>query len=163
LPRHLNWKVDSPAEGCSIAAGIMHCDAGTIQPGHSFRAHISTPTSDANCRKMINKASASAQNALSSSNRDSITVLCPHIDVVKTPDSSTVDAGKTLGFTIKVTNAGPGRAYGVEVTDELPKNAGLAWSIDGGSMASDCSIAAGKLFCAPGTLPAGASLTVHLS
>ena len=56
-----------------------------------------------------------------------------------------MSAGSPIGFLITVSNAGPGRATGVTLTDTLPTNAGLAWSIDGGTGAAQCAIAAGRV------------------
>ena len=59
----------------------------------------------------------------------------------KTADDETVDAADQVGFTITVANAGPGTAYDVVLTDTLPTNDGLDWSIDGGTGAQFCDIA----------------------
>src|SRR5438093_9513345 len=37
---------------------------------------------------------------------------------------------RSIGFTVKVTNPGPGKAYDVTVSDPLPSDAGTSFSID---------------------------------
>ncbi|MEO6397657.1 MAG: hypothetical protein ABIP13_04245, partial [Tepidiformaceae bacterium] len=59
-----------------------------------------------------------------------------------------------------------GAAAGWSLTDTLPTNAGLAWSIDSQTPAASCSITAGVLHCPPTgttTLAAGATVTVHIT
>jgi uncharacterized repeat protein (TIGR01451 family) len=74
-----------------------------------------------------------------------------------------VNAGDPIGYTITVTNNGAGTAKNVVVTDTLPTNGGLNWSIDGGTGAADCAIAKGVLTCHFGDMASGASKTVHIS
>jgi hypothetical protein len=62
-----------------------------------------------------------------------------------------------------VSNSGPGTAHGVVLTDTLPTNAGLSWTVDGGTAAATCSISGGILTCNIGDLASGASATVHIS
>ena len=62
---------------------------------------------------------------------------CPDVSVVKTPDAGTVNAGDNAVFTMVVTNAGPGSATNVTLSDPLP--AGYVWTLGGADKAS-CSI-----------------------
>src|SRR5262249_17333612 len=82
---------------------------------------------------------------------------CPDISVLKEADASPVNAGDPIGFTLTVSNAGPGTAAGVTLTDTLP--GGITWSED----STSCSITAGVLSCTIGTLPPGATFVVPLS
>jgi uncharacterized repeat protein (TIGR01451 family) len=68
-----------------------------------------------------------------------------------------VNVGSPIGFTLTVYNDGSGDAHGVTLTDTLPTNAGLSWSIasQGAGWNGSCAIAAGKLTCGPVTVPAG--------
>ena len=97
----------------------------------------------------------------SDSDSDSVVVNCPDLEITKTADAATFKTGEAIGFTITVSNAGPGVATGVKVTDTLPATAGLSWSESPDS--PDCSIAGGVLSCDFGTLAAGASRSVHVT
>ena len=69
-----------------------------------------------------------------------MTVLCPNVNVVKTGNGPIVN-GQTATFTITVTNAGPGLAKGVTLTDQLPAG---SWTLGGADKAA-CSISASNL------------------
>src|SRR5262249_8079826 len=78
-----------------------------------------------------------------------------------------VSAGQGIGFTITVTNNGPGTASGVKLSDTLPTNTG-AFSIDSqdAGWGGTCAINAGVLTCGGASgvsLAANASLSVHIS
>src|SRR5436190_9982838 len=51
------------------------------------------------------------------------------IHILKTPDAAQVNAGEQIGFTLTVSNSGAGDAKGVTLSDTLPTNPGLSWSI----------------------------------
>ena len=85
-----------------------------------------------------------------------------------TPDSTTVPRGSPIGFTINVSNAGPGTDNGVTLSDPLPSGAGVTWSISPAySGPGTCSITGTTgsqvLNCAFGNLAAGANAAVHVS
>ena len=94
----------------------------------------------------------------------------PQLQIVKTADAAQVNAGQSIGFTVTVSNTGPGDATGVTLSDPLPTNSGLAWTIDnqGAGWADTCAIAVGTLTCGPETVPAGttqaaSTFTVHIT
>jgi uncharacterized repeat protein (TIGR01451 family) len=162
----LAWTIDggTGAADCSISAGTLTCHFGDMGPGDSFTVHLSSPTTAATCGQVVNTASATTGNdGNPSTGPVTITVECPDISVVKTPDAATVDAADQVGFTITVANAGPGEAKDVQLDDPLPTNAGLSWSIDGGTGQQLCSIAQGSLVCDFGDMASGASYAVHIS
>ncbi len=84
----------------------------------------------------------------------------PSLTLVKTADAASVPAGQQIGFTLTVSNAGPGVAKTVTLTDPLPTGPGLSWSLSPANAA--CTIAAGTLSCSFGDLAASASATVHV-
>src|SRR5207302_2001453 len=59
-----------------------------------------------------------------------ITVNCATIGLTKTADHTSINAGDDVGYTIKATNNGAGDAHGFTITDVVPANAGLSWSVD---------------------------------
>src|SRR5206468_2630918 len=81
----------------------------------------------------------------------------------KTSDQSTINAGDTARYTIVVTNTGAGIARNVTLSDTLPTNPGLSWTIDGGSGAAQCSIGSGTLTCNFGDLAPGEGKSVHIA
>ena len=90
------------------------------------------------------------------------TVSCgpPALSVTKTADEENVVAPNPIGYTITVNSSGGGAATGVSLTDVLPTDAGLSWSIDTGA---GCSITTGTLSCNIGDMASGSSFTVHIS
>ncbi len=85
----------------------------------------------------------------------------PVLTLEKTADAASVVAGNPIGFTMTVTNLGPGVAAGVMLADPLPVGAGLAWSVSPANAA--CTIAGGTLTCSFGDLAVNASATVHVT
>ena len=155
----LSWTIDAAGSdsGCSITAGVLSCNFGTIAAGGSKHVHITSPTTAATCGSVDNTANVTTSNDGSDSDNVSITVNCPNVTVLKTADQGTIDAGDTAAFTIVVTNEGPGTAKGVTLTDTLPS--GVVWSEDSAA----CSITAGVLSCNFGDLADGATRTVHVT
>ncbi len=167
----LDWSIAGQSdEGvCSLngAKTELTCSKAVLAADSSFSVHLVSPTTKANCGTVPNTASASASNEDESdldnnSNGAEVLVECPDLSIAKTADASSVKAGQQLGFRITVTNAGPGVAKDVHVTDVLPANGGLSWSIDTATSSAGCSIASGTLSCSFGDLAKGAGRSVHI-
>ena len=171
LPGGVVWTQDN--EDCSIDAGILTCDFGDLAPEATRTIHVSGPTDQQDCGQIVNVATVSASNeadddATDDQSEATITVDCPGIDIQKTADAEVVDAAELIGFTITVTNDGPGIARDVMVTDTLPANSGLAWTIDaidGQAPGAEppCSIADGVLTCSFGDMAVEDQHSVHIS
>ena len=166
LPAGIAWQDDSA--DCSITNGTLSCQFGDLDPGESRTVHVSGTTDAQDCGVLLNTATVSASNEPQENqgnNTDSadITVLCPSLNITKIADDQSVSAGDPVGYTITVTNNGQGTAKNVVVSDTLPTNGGLNWSIDGGTGAQDCSITNGVLTCTFPSIAPGASVTVHLT
>jgi len=76
--------------------------------------------------------------------------------VTKVADDASVSAGDQIGFTVEISNLGPGDAYGAYANDTL---SGSGWSIesqDGGWTLN------GNTLSFAGDLAAGASSSVHV-
>ncbi len=144
----------------------------TLDPGASLTVHITALTSGTECSTYDNTASVTTTNAGTSTSSATITCNPASIQVIKTADSASVNAGDTIGYTVTVKNNGTGLAKGVSLTDALPAGtgSGVTWAIDGstgnpssfslgGSAGSQTLTLAGQ----PITLAAGASLTVHIT
>jgi uncharacterized repeat protein (TIGR01451 family) len=79
------------------------------------------------------------------------------IHIAKTADKAQVSAGDPIGFTMSVWNSGDGDAKGVKLSDPLPANSGLNWTIEsqGPGWNGTCQINNNELDCGPVTVPAG--------
>ena len=90
-------------------------------------------------------------------------MLQPSLAITKTADATPVTAGSPVGFTITVSNGGPGTATAVTVDDPLPSLAGVTWTLES-QTGSACSItgAVGSqtLSCAIGDMASGTTYTV---
>jgi uncharacterized repeat protein (TIGR01451 family) len=117
--------------------------------------------------KVTNGASLNGDSFAPNQDSETVTttVSCgpPALSVTKTADATGVTAGDTIGYTIEVTNSGGGSATGVTLTDTLPTDAGLNWSIDSANSSPGFSITAGVLGFGPADLTAGASVHVHIT
>jgi uncharacterized repeat protein (TIGR01451 family) len=172
LPAGVNWSFNQVSGGwtCGIAAGVLTCGGTgfTLAEGASASVHVFGTTDAQDCGVLSNTANVSASNEAADSDGNNsatatVTVDCPQIVITKTADDGTVSAGDTIGFTITATNNGDGTAHGVTVTDTLPTDAGLNWTIDAANSDAGCSIAAGVLTCNWGDLSSGASKSVHIT
>ena len=166
----LNWSIDggTGAADCSIAAGVLTCNFGTLASGATRTVHITSPTTAATCGVVNNTGTVSATNEIpgataNNSASASVTVSCPDIRVQKTAANSPINAGDVASFTITISNIGTGSATGVTLNDPLP--AGVAWAITGGTGAASCvdPIVGNTLSCNFGTMAPGASFTVIVS
>jgi uncharacterized repeat protein (TIGR01451 family) len=188
----LSWSIASQGAGwagsCSIAAGVLSCGgangvtvpAGTTQAASTFTVHITSPTTTATggvcpggSGVVNNTGHVSTTNDGSGDSPASTCVAAPAVHIVKTADAAKVNAGSPIGFTLTVYNDGSGTAHGVKLSDTLPTNAGLSWSVasQGAGWAGSCSIAAGVLSCGgangvtvpAGTTQAASTFTVHIT
>jgi uncharacterized repeat protein (TIGR01451 family)/fimbrial isopeptide formation D2 family protein len=176
-PNPVHWVVDAAgttATGCAITGAdgsqALACGPDTVDPDNSIKVHVTALTSASACGTYDNTAHFSASN--DGTGQDSATEACnpAAIHIVKTADAAKVNVGSPIGFTLTVSNAGSGAAHGVTLSDTLPTNAGLSWSIasQGAGWNNTCAIAAGKLTCGPVTVPAGttqaaSTFTVHIT
>jgi uncharacterized repeat protein (TIGR01451 family) len=161
------WTVGGAnANACSITAGLLSCDFGTMTNGSTRTITLSTTSTSADCPEgLTNEALLSAavdvnlDNNFSSASQ---TVNCGAISLTKTADAASVASGSPIGFLITATNNGAGTATAVTVSDTLPTTPDLSWSIAAGSD-TGCSITSGTLTCSFGDLASKASKQVHLT
>ncbi|MFP5361742.1 MAG: DUF11 domain-containing protein [Thermoleophilia bacterium] len=161
----LSWTVDggTAAGTCTIAAGVLTCDVGSLAAGATATVHVTSPTTFATCGSVDNTANATSTNGASPSPATSaVTVLCPDLDLTKVADDAVVSAGDQIGFTITVSNSAGGTAAGVTISDALPTGSGVSWTIDAGGSDTGCSIASNTLSCSFGSLAPNASKKVHV-
>jgi uncharacterized repeat protein (TIGR01451 family) len=174
----------NPLPTCLIngAAGsqVLSCAATTLTAGQAYTVAVTASTSRTSCTAYNNQADLTATNDDPVSNSGKITVDCPNLALVKTPDQQLINAGETMTFSIVVSNGGPGTAKGVQLSDNLPGgNSGtyVTWTKAAGSPTSTgattlnplptCSIGgpAGSqvLTCSSIDMPANTAYTVTVS
>ena len=163
----LSWSIDGPNSdtGCTIASGKLTCSFGTMAANASKHVHITSSTTSASCATITNRAWVATGNDGSAHAGDNVVVQCPSLSITKTADATTVSAGSAIGFTITVSNAGPGTASTVTLSDPLPTGTGVSWSIDGGTGQALCSISGSpqSLSCNFGAMASSTSYTVHVT
>jgi uncharacterized repeat protein (TIGR01451 family) len=170
----IDWSIESGPNTCSITGSpqseTLHCTAVDLASGGNETIHVVSGTSFTSCGKYDNTATLTSTNAPSPNPAQaSTTVQCADLDLGKTADDDTVDAGAQIGFTITVGNsdaAGTGTAKGVVIDDPLPSGSGVLWSIESGP--ANCSISANQqtgaqtLHCTAVDLGPGAGFVVHI-
>ncbi len=170
LPAGVAWTEDSAS--CSISGQSLTCAFGDLPAGSSRTVTVSGTTDPADCGVLTNTATVSSTNESSAAlaNNTStarITVQCPDLVITKVADAGTVSAGQPIGFTVTVTNNGPGAALSTTLNDPLPAGDGIDWSIAGQAGGASCTVtgAVGSevLACGPVTLGDDASFSVHIT
>ena len=146
--------------------------SGTLAAGADYTIHITASTSASECGVYDNTATLTTTNANNPSPASAEEVCrTAGIQIAKTADEPLVNEGDIIGFTVTVYNDGTGAAKGVTLSDPLPKNPGLSWSIDNtGTGWNACSIdtTTDTLNCGPVTVPGGtaqgaSTFTVHIT
>jgi uncharacterized repeat protein (TIGR01451 family) len=158
LPVGIDWSEDSMY--CSIESGVLSCVFPDMAKDDSYSVTISGLTTNEACTVIPNLAKVEADNEANTDNNTDtgqITVDCPDVSITKKAMPGTVLVGSTVVFEIVATNDGPGTAYGVVITDELPGD--LAWAAN----SEDCTITEGVLTCQVGDLEEGSTFTVRIS
>ena len=185
----LNWSiVDSTGTGstCSITGAVgsqvLTCNVVSINGNtpataddlddnnlNSGSVTVRSGTSPASCAVINNTGRITSTNDGTHENPGQITVLCPDVSVVKTPNNGQVNASDAASFSMLVSNAGPGAASGLVLSDPLP--AGLTWALgtltgntDGVSCSVTGSVGSQVLSCSDSNLmTAGQSFTVTVT
>ena len=139
------------------------CGPIDLAPGAGFSVHVVSDTEPTGEECMAgtlpNTATADTGNHAAITASDTITIQCPDITITKVADDAVVDAGGSIGFTISISNAGPGVARGVVIDDPLPT--GVTWSVT--PPVEGCAVLAGVLLCDVGDLASGGAFEVHVS
>ncbi len=95
-------------------------------------------------------------------------IITGQLVISSAADAATVDLGSAIGFTINVSNSGPGPESNVQLNDPLPSGSGVTWSISPayggpGSCSISGPIGTQALSCSFGSLASGSSATLHVS
>src|SRR2546428_255005 len=92
-----------------------------------------------------------------------ITINCGQIQITKTADPATADAGRPIGYVVTVSNSGAGPANGFKETAAYEAWSGLGCRRVHARSSSGWSIQGGVLSFGPATLAAGGSTHVHIT
>ena len=163
------WSIDEAgtdaAANCTLVGNALSCAVGDLAENTSLQVHVVSDTTGDSCGTMLNDVSAGSTNDGSAEVLDvPITVNCAEIDIEKTAGSATVNAGDEVTYTITVTNDGDGEARDVVVTDTLPTNAGLDWTVTvSPEGAGTCDTDSVPMTCDLGTIAAGDTVTITLT
>jgi uncharacterized repeat protein (TIGR01451 family) len=170
----ISWTILTGPPGCSIqtnqqtGAQTLHCTAVDLAPGDMESVHVISATAFASCAVYPNEATLAATNHPNQTADATTTVQCSSLAITKTADHGTVSAGANIGFTISVSNGGPGVAKAASLSDPLPGGSGVSWSISPsyagpGTCAIGIVSAQQVLTCSFGDLAGGASASVHVT
>jgi uncharacterized repeat protein (TIGR01451 family) len=164
LPRGLSFV--SADSSCRFADGTVTCAAGELASGRSVTFRVVTRVAaSVTANSITNTATVESptRDPDRSNNEDRETVPSgPEADlsIVKIPSVDTVKVGGQLFYTLLIRNDGPSDAQSVVVTDDA--GAGLTLLSARGSQGS-CTVAAARVSCRLGTIPAGGSAQVLVS
>ena len=162
-----DWAGDCLIAGAAGAVQSLACGPENLEGGDDRTVTVSTTVTTDDCGPLDNLAEVSTSNVGSASDTGDITVLCPDVDVDKTPDGAEVQAGDDASFTILTSNDGDGVGAGATLTDDL-QAVENGWSVDSEDWAGDCSItgpagAVQTLTCGPEDIEAGGDRSVTVS
>jgi|GEM_PF-2483211 len=174
LPAGVDWTLGTVSGGAScqitgaVGSEVLACTKASLAAAASFSVRVTAPTDSTDCGTINNTASVTTTNDGSDSDPASVVVNCPDVNVVKTPNDGQFNAGDPAAFSIVVSNAGPGTATGVSLSDPLP--AGLAWAlgtVSGDTTGVSCAVtgATGSqtLTCSDASMASGQSFTVTVT
>jgi len=163
----ITWTNGDPTHCTIDGSNHLSCTWATITMGTSVSVHVTGTTSPADCPSFKTTGTVGASNegpgALSNNTSGAtINVLCPDVLIVKTSKLPSVHQPNAITYILTVKNQGLGPASNVTLTDVLPTNSGLNWSI-AYDPSGFCSITAGSLGCNIGSMAPGAAYKVRIS
>ena len=161
LPDDTTFQTATPSTGtCSEAAGTVTCDLGLLAADGDASVAITVSPDAAGTISNVATVSSTTGDPDDSDNTatEQTTVLTSADLALQMSDApDPVAIGEDLTYTIVATNNGPGDAADVEMEDTLPS--GASYQSATPSQGS-CTVTAGTVSCAIGSLAAAASATV---
>lgn len=169
LPAGLNAHIDNTTDFALSGSALTLAGQplASLASGASKTVHVTGTVPASACETtMANTATVAATNERTAPQANdsasaSTAVSCVHLEVTKSADAATVTAGDPVGYLITVSNTGAATATGVTLTDTLPANTGLTWTVSPAVAA--CSITTGTLTCNFGSIGAGGNGHVHVT
>jgi thermitase len=106
----IGWSISPAYSGpgsCSIAAGTLNCNLGTLAPAAKASVHVTSATSMASCGEYLNNASVMATNAASALASATTSVQCGTVACAVTGDqvTSVVDVQRMINEALGVAAA----------------------------------------------------------
>ncbi len=129
LQSGLTYKSSTPT-GCGVSAGVVTCDAGTVEAGHSASFQIEVELAPALTGVISNtvRAESTTPDPEPANNEATAKVTAsPQAELELEKESLTpeVHDGEHARFSLTATNSGPSEVSEVKITDVLP--AGLSY------------------------------------
>lgn len=164
LPSGLTYKSSTPA-GCTNLAGVVTCDAGTVEPGHTAAFQIEVQLAAGLTGAISNtvRAESTTPDPEPANNEATAKITASpqaELELAKEALTPEVHDGEHARFSLTATNSGPSEAGEVRVVDVLP--AGLSYVSATGAGAT-CSAKGQEVTCTLGTLAVGAHASIELT
>lgn len=164
----VTWTISPSRAGCSISGTaptqVLNCAFGDLASGVTAGVQVVSSTTSATSGILVNSATAAAGNHPPVVDDAQVVINRPGLSVTKTADATSVNSGSPIGFTVTVSNAGPGTATGVVLNDPLPAGTGINWSISPARAGCAITGAVGAqiLACSFGDMAVAATASVHV-
>jgi uncharacterized repeat protein (TIGR01451 family) len=165
MPVGVDFVSATPSQGtCSFAAGTLTCPLGSLAAGANATVtlvvHVhASRTTDLSNTATVSSSTTDPVPGNNTTTQGTTMSTSADLSITKTdaPDPATV--GQNVTYTLTVSNAGPGTATSVAVTDPLP--AGLTF-VSASPSQGTCAQAAGTVTCALGDLAPSGTATVTI-
>jgi uncharacterized repeat protein (TIGR01451 family) len=107
---------------CAIAANVVNCSFGTLQPGATARVDVAITSNDGVDVNDVAVAASVTPDPEDANNQasDGLSFTSSADLLITKSGPASVDLGSSFDYTLSVDNLGPSTASGVVVTDVLP-------------------------------------------
>jgi uncharacterized repeat protein (TIGR01451 family) len=164
LPTGTTLLSATPTQGtCSTVGAQEVCALGTLGSGAtasvSLSARVQVGAAESPVVNVARVTSATFDPDAANNLSSVTTNVGPSIDLSTTAavDRATANVGDQLTYTFVVGNAGPSTATGTTFTQLLPANTTF---VSASATQGGCTVSAGTLSCAVGSIPSSGSVTV---
>ncbi len=161
LPTGLTYKSSTPT-GCKVASGVVTCNAGTLEPGHTAAFQIVVELAPDLTGTISNtvRAESTTPDPEPANNEETAKIPASpqaELELEKKSLTPEVHDGEQARFSLTATNSGPSDATEVKITDILPT--GLKYVSATGTGAS-CTAKGQEVTC---TFAAPLAVDAHVS
>jgi len=116
----------TPQINCTCNGKQINCDIGTIAGGSTVIINISANVSSSADASSTNHANVTynvtgynGSSFITSEAAHTVTIVKPHLSILKSNDATGVRPGQNVNYTITVKNTGDGNAYNITLNDIL--------------------------------------------